>query len=100
MLWTLANCLPAGGQIGNLTDAWIKLHDFLKADYAAIIDRCIRRADKLPAMIVFIVGGEEDGLGAIKHLSHRESGAIPRLVKGPIVGRRISHGEPYEKLSG
>jgi hypothetical protein len=59
------------------------MHNLLQTNQASVCYACVRSANKLPTVVVGIMGYQKNRLATIQYLPHRERGAIPRLVERP-----------------
>jgi hypothetical protein len=81
--------MPTDRQIRQLQQRWITRHDFCQPDNGRIFDVGVTEAEKLPTMVIRVVGDMENRFAAKYDRTKRDNRAILRLIEWP---RRIAHG--------
>lgn len=84
MFGAAAHRLPAGRQVGHLQDGRVAADHVFEANDPAILGVGIGSADELPAVIVLVVGNQENLLRTVEDLTHGERAAVARLIKRPF----------------
>ena len=80
--------MPPRREIRNLPYGRVHVEDMTEAEDNTVLDLGVSPTKELPAVIIFVVGHMEDGLGTLGNLAERNDGTVRRLVKRPII-----HGE-------